>query len=159
MTRKIHWVVVHCSDSDIPTHDNIDTVRQWHTLPKMPLEIAKKIHEGLLPKTEAHKYGNGWTDIGYHYFISKDGAVHTGRSEDTIGSHVRGHNSGSLGICLSGRNEFTKEQFVALEALLKDICLRHELFKQDILGHRDLDPHKACPNFDIHGLISSWSWH
>lgn len=156
--RKIHWIVVHCSDSDIASHDNIETVRNWHTLPKMPKEIADKIRKKELPKTEAFKYGNGWNDIGYHYFISKDGSIHLGRPEDKIGSHVAGHNSGSLGVCLSGRKAFTAQQFTALEKLLKDICKRHELTKQDILAHHDLDANKTCPNFDVHEVVSKWSW-
>jgi N-acetylmuramoyl-L-alanine amidase len=132
---KIHWVVVHCSDSDVPAHDNIEVIRGWH------------------------KNERNFSDIGYHYFIDKSGAVYIGRSEDKIGAHVKGHNSGSLGICLSGRHDFTTKQFESLERLLKDICKRHELTKQDILGHRDLDGGKTCPNFDVHALISKWNWH
>jgi N-acetylmuramoyl-L-alanine amidase len=135
MSRKIHWVVVHCSDSDIPEHDNIQTIRKWHVDER------------------------GWKDIGYHYFIDKRGDVYPGRSEDTTGAHVRGHNSGSLGICLSGRELFTSDQFHSLEKLLKDICERHNLEKKDILGHCDLDAGKSCPNFDIHSLVSSFNWH
>lgn len=134
MSRKIHWVIVHCSDSDIPAHDNVETIREWH-------------HE------------RGFSDIGYHYFIDKSGAVYPGRSEDAIGAHVKGHNSGSLGICLSGRREFTADQFGALELLCLDITQRHELDKKDILGHCDLDGGKTCPNFDLHKLVSSWEWH
>ena len=134
MSRKIHWIVVHCSDSDIKAHDNIETIREWH-------------HE------------RGFSDVGYHYLITKDGAVHPGRSESVIGAHVKGHNSGSLGICLSGRRDFTAEQFRALELLCLDITQRHELDKKDILGHSDLDGGKTCPNFDLHKLVSSWEWH
>lgn len=125
---------MHCSDSDILAHDNIETIREWH-------------HE------------RGFSDVGYHYFINKTGAVLSGRTEDTIGAHVRGHNSGSIGICLSGRHEFTREQFIALEALVKDVCKRHDLGKQDILAHHDLDAGKTCPNFDVHEVVSGWAWH
>ena len=159
MSRKIHWVVIHCSDSDIKAHDNIETIRGWH------------VNE------------RNFSDIGYHYFIDKSGAVHSGRSEDTVGAHVKGHNSGSLGICLSGRGNTeierklikaekdpkkkeklikihpTREQETALELLCLDITQRHELDKKDILGHCDLDGGKTCPNFDLHKLVSSWEWH
>jgi len=133
--RVIDLIVVHCSDSDIPAHDNIETVREWHVKER------------------------GWRDIGYHYFISKDGILHPGRAEETAGAHVSGHNSRSIGICLSGRTGFTREQFESLEKLLKDICNRYALEKKDILAHNDLDPMKSCPNFDLHKLIASWDWH
>jgi N-acetylmuramoyl-L-alanine amidase len=133
--RSIKLVVVHCSDSDIKAHDNIETIRGWHVKER------------------------GFSDVGYHYFISKDGKVHSGRPEETVGAHAVRHNSGSIGVCLSGRREFTAEQFGALEILLKDICFRYALGKQDIVAHNDLDPSKTCPNFDVHKLISSWEWH
>jgi N-acetylmuramoyl-L-alanine amidase len=157
--RKIFKVLIHCSDSDVKSHDNIETIKDWHTLPKMPSDITQRIKDGKLPKSEAYKYGNGWKDIGYHYFIDKTGGVFPGRSEDIAGAHVRGHNSGSIGICLSGRREFTDEQFRALELLCLDITQRYDLEKKDILAHNDLDANKTCPNFDLHKLISSWKWH
>lgn len=157
--RTIHWIVVHCSDSDIDSHDNIETIRKWHTLPKMPVDVAKRIKDGKLPPSEAFKYGRGWTDIGYHYFINKKGDVFPGRSESIKGSHVAGHNDGSLGICLSGRTGFTANQFRSLEALLKKLCQAHSLEKKDVLGHRDLNGGKTCPNFDVHELTSKYNWH
>jgi len=133
--RKINWIVLHCSASDVPAHDNIETIRSWH---------VKERH---------------FSDIGYHYFISKDGVVHTGRPEEKVGAHVRGHNSGSIGICLSGSRGFTADQFRSLEGLLKDLCKKYELEKQDILAHHDLDANKTCPNFDVHELVSKYNWH
>ena len=131
--RLINLVVCHCSDSDIPAHDNIDTIRKWH-------------HE------------RGWKDIGYHYFINKAGDVFPGRPEEDIGAHVKGHNSRSIGICLSGRNKFTDEQFRSLERICLDIVKRYGLSKLDILAHHDLDALKTCPNFDLAALVASWEW-
>jgi hypothetical protein len=152
--RKIDLVVVHCSDSDVPAHDNIETVRKWHTLPKMPESVKKDIASGKLPKSETYKYGNGWSDIGYQYFIDKSGVVHRGRSEATVGAHVSGHNARSIGVCVSGRERFTDAQFRALKELLKDICTRHKLdIKTQVKGHRDLQPAKTCPNFEIKDVL------
>jgi N-acetylmuramoyl-L-alanine amidase len=133
--RDINLIVVHCSDSDIPAHDNIETVRRWHVEER------------------------GWSDIGYHFFITKDGNVHVGRSEDTVGAHVAGHNRRSIGICLSGQHLFTDNQFRSLEGLLKHLCEKYKIEKKDILAHHDLQPAKTCPNFDLHKLLSSWDWH
>lgn len=143
MKRDINLIVVHCSDSDNPKHDNIATVRQWHT------ERGFIGPDGLKGTHD---------DIGYHYFITKDGTVHTGRPEHRIGAHVGGFNKRSLGVCLSGRKQFTSDQFQALEKLLKDLCKKYDLEKKDIVEHNDLQPAKTCPNFDLHKLLSSWNW-
>lgn len=50
---------------------------------------------------------NGWSGFGYHYFVRKDGRIFKGRPDDTIGSHAKGYNSTSLGICFEG--DFEKE--------------------------------------------------
>jgi N-acetylmuramoyl-L-alanine amidase len=133
--RKINLIVIHCSDSDIPSHDNIETIRKWHVQER------------------------GWSDVGYHHFIRKNGDICRGRSEATPGAHVSGHNSRSIGVCLSGRKSFTDDQFRALEKLCKELCKKYGLEKSDILGHRDLQSGKTCPNFDVHAMISKWEWH
>lgn len=158
IVRVINLIVVHCSDSDVPSHDNIETIRGWHTLPKIPKKVSEKIAHGELPISEAYKYGNGWKNIGYHYFIDKAGNVHSGRPEEEVGAHVKGYNSRSIGICLSGKREFTDEQFRSLERLCLDLCKRYGLSKLDVLAHNDLDSLKTCPNFDLLKLLSSWKW-
>lgn len=54
-----------------------------------------------------HK-NNGWSGIGYHLFIRKDGSLYQGRPLDTIGAHTLAQNEDSIGICLEGR--LTKEK-------------------------------------------------
>lgn len=142
--RKINLIVVHCSDSDIKAHDNIETVRSWHT------------ERGFIGPDGVEGTHD---DIGYHYFITKNGDVHTGRPEDSVGAHVAGHNSRSIGVCLSGRKLFTDDQFRSLEKLLKELCKKYSLAKTDILEHNDLDKGKTCPNFDLHSKLASWDWH
>ena len=133
--RKINCIIVHCSDSDIPDHDNIETIRNWHVKER------------------------NFSDVGYHYFIQKNGTVEPGREEHRVGAHCQGSNSNSIGICLSGKNEFTKDQFKSLELLLIEICGKYDLEKKDILGHCDLNKGKSCPNFDLHGWLSGLPWH
>lgn len=134
--RKVNLIVVHCSDSDIPTHDNPETIRQWH--------LAR-----------------GFKNIGYHAFIDKAGKIHECRAEDSPGAHVKNHNKFSIGVCLSGRakEKFTSVQFEALEKWCKENCEQYGLEKKDIVGHTDLDKNKSCPNFDLHALLASWGWH
>ncbi len=45
---------------------------------------------------------NGWTGIGYHFFVRKDGRVYRGRPINSVGVHVYGKNSRSVGICAEG---------------------------------------------------------
>lgn len=123
MARKIDLVVVHCSDSP----NNLDSVD------------AETIHHWHLER--------GFTGIGYHYVIRRDGTVESGRPEYWEGAHVYGHNSGSLGICLIGRDEFTEPQWFALNQLVTDLV--HRLGELNFVGHCELDPKKTCPNFDV----------
>lgn len=57
-----------------------------------------------------HKYhqDNGWAGIGYHYVVKKDGTIYTGRPDNTVGTHSKGANSNSIGICFEGDYEKTE---------------------------------------------------
>jgi len=122
---KINKIIVHCSDSDIAAHDNIETIYQWHVIE------------------------NGWSDVGYHYFIQSSGNLQKGRDNTRPGAHVRGHNQDSIGICLHGKNNFTEAQFVSLRNLIQGMLRDFNLTIFDVYGHRDFDNHKTCPNFDV----------
>lgn len=99
----------------------------------------------------------GWLGIGYHFVICTDGTIQEGRPLDTIGSHVKGHNSESVGICLiggvnkAGKAEcnYTKEQMDSLKELLDYLRWFYD-DKVEVLGHRDFEGvSKACPCFDV----------
>ena len=94
----------------------------------------------------------GWDGIGYHKVITRSGKVENGRPEYWIGAHVKGKNHISLGVCLIGRDNFTKNQFKSLEHVLKKWKKLYPNAK--IVGHRDTGKtKKTCPNFDV----ISWS--
>lgn len=121
--RQINIIVVHESASP-RRGDSAATINDWHI-------------------------ENGWEGIGYHYVIDDNGEVEPGRPEYWVGAHVRGHNTGSLGICLLGQDgDFTGEQMHTLYRLLLELRRRHPTIV-DICGHRDLDPKKTCPGFDV----------
>lgn len=143
MKRTIRKVFIHCSDSDIKAHDNIETIRQWHT------------EKGF---TGPDGVSDTLDDIGYHYFLPKSGKTFIGRKEDEIGAGVKGHNKDALHICLGGRNDFSTQQFNYLEILLIDICGRHSLNKSSIFAHYEMDSGKTCPNFDVKKWLSSLKW-
>jgi N-acetylmuramoyl-L-alanine amidase len=115
-------VVIHCSASPQGRGDDAATIHGWH------LE-------------------RGWSGIGYHWVILEDGTRQAGRPEYWMGSHAKGHNTGSVGICLIGNENFTDEQYSELVALLREI--KAENPAAVILGHYELNPGKSCPNFGV----------
>lgn len=131
--RKINWIIVHQSASNNPKHDNIEIIKEWHVL------------------------GRGFADVGYHWFINKAGEVFKGREEAKVGAHTKGHNSDSVGICLSGEGEKTPAQLIALDNLLFNVCTRYNLGKVSVLGHFDLAP-TECPGFDLSAWLETLSW-
>lgn len=49
--------------------------------------------------------GNGWTGIGYHFYVRKDGSIYRGRPIDTVGAQCSNYNSISIGVCFEGNYE------------------------------------------------------
>lgn len=98
----------------------------------------------------------GYLSLGYHYVICRNGTVEDGRHPEEVGAHAKGYNATSIGVCLVGgvteknvkkvENNFTPEQMEALKALLTNLKLQYP--DAAIIGHRDVNPHKACPSFD-----------
>lgn len=101
-----------------------------------------------------HIHHRGFRDIGYHFYITRDGEIHPGRPIEAVGAHCRNHNAHSIGICYEGglnaegkpKDTRTLEQRGALLALLRE--LRARFPKALIVGHHDLNPMKGCPCFD-----------
>lgn len=130
--RRIDLIVVHCSSSDNPSHDDISVIKQWH-------------------------FDRGFKDVGYHYYIKKSGELQKGRDEGVIGAHVKGHNKYTIGICLGGLDNFKQEQRNTLKELCIDLLKKYNLTKDKIVPHSLLDKHgKTCPNFDVRGVVNSW---
>ena len=102
----------------------------------------------------------GWKGCGYHYVIPTDGTVEVGRNEAEVGAHCRNHNRHSIGVCYIGglsadgkpEDTRTEAQRTALRKLLE--ALHRKYPRALIVGHRDLDPQKACPCFDAAGEYS-----
>jgi hypothetical protein len=127
--RTVNEIILHHSDSDVEAHDDIRIIRKWHVEER------------------------GWRDVGYHYFIRKDGTIQRGRSLDQIGAHCAGHNRASIGICLSGGDKFTVRQFCSLYDLLNN--LYREFGKIRTVGHNAYSD-KACPNFDVEDFLTRY---
>lgn len=92
-----------------------------------------------------HK-ANGWTGIGYHYFVRKDGTIYRGRPEWATGAHAQGKNHESIGICAEGNYD---EEYImpdaqkdSIQELLRDIKLRYP--NTTVKGHRNVGA-TSCP--------------
>lgn len=127
--RKITEVIVHCSATPEGNDFTVADIRRWHLQ-------------------------RGFSDIGYHWCVYRDGSINKGRDESIIGAHCTSHNSHSIGVCYIGglasdnktpKDTRTPEQKTALLKLLKELKGRYPT--ATIRSHRDFAP-KACPSFD-----------
>lgn len=67
-----------------------------------------------------HK-GNGWSGIGYHFFVRKDGSIYEGRPLWAVGAHASGKNNESIGVCAEGDYSVEKEMPKAQKEAIKQI--------------------------------------
>lgn len=135
--HPVREIVIHCAATRpdwmdrLPLADKVAEIRAWHQ-------------------------ANGWSDIGYHWVIDREGAVQAGRRETVVGAHVVGHNSGTIGICLLGgfgaaasdrfADHFTAAQDTALRQMISAIQMRARI--ERITGHNQYAA-KACPGFSV----------
>jgi N-acetyl-anhydromuramyl-L-alanine amidase AmpD len=138
--RKIDTIIIHCSATKPSQNVPIETIKKWHVEER------------------------GWSDIGYHYYITRDGVLHQGRPIERPGAHAKGHNKTSIGICYEGgldedgnpEDNRTKEQIYTIVSLIKGLKSDYEAEK--IIGHRDLPRvSKACPSFDVATFIKDFN--
>ena len=82
---------------------------------------------------------NGWSGIGYHYFIRKDGSVYRGRPDGAIGAHCQGSNTNTLGVCFEGnymKETMPTAQYNAGIDLIKYLIGKYG--NLPIYGHKEL---------------------
>ena len=128
--RTITLIIIHCSAVRPDQTSSAAQIDTWHR--------QRGFHLG----------------IGYHYVIRRDGTIEPGRPEWMIGAHCQNHNAHSIGVCYEGglnargqpEDTRTAEQKSALRQLLENLHRRYP--RALIVGHHDLNPHKACPCID-----------
>jgi N-acetylmuramoyl-L-alanine amidase len=104
----------------------------------------------------------GWKGQGYHYIIEPSGMLRQLTPDDKIANGVRGYNKHSIhisyigGIDSKGKpfNNMTLAQNETMRALVDALKVQHP--DAEVLGHRDLNPHKACPSFDVKSWMDSF---
>lgn len=131
LRKRTDFIVIHCSATGPNADIGRAEIDQWHK-------------------------ARGWTGIGYHYVIRRDGTVESGRKENSVGAHAQGVNSTSIGICLVGGVNakghpdvnYTPAQWDALDTLVSD--LKYNYLNAQVIGHRDVPgTKKDCPCFDV----------
>lgn len=128
--RAVTKVYIHCSASDDPESDNVESIRAWH-------------------------YARGFNDIGYHYYINHYGYVADGRDLERIPAAQRGHNTGSIAICLGGLTNFSETQFDTLRDMA--VSIRDAYLNQGVQitfhGHNEVNKNKDCPVFPYREVL------
>ena len=95
----------------------------------------------------------GFIDVGYHYYIRKDGTTTQHRRLNEVGAHCRPFNRCSIGICYEGgldakgkpKDTRTLKQRASLIGLLLD--LHRQFPKAVIRGHNEMPgaSPRECP--------------
>jgi hypothetical protein len=98
-----------------------------------------------------HVLGRGYSDVGYNFFIGRDGRIYEGRrarryargeihsGEDgakngVIGGHALAHNAGSCGIALLGNFEHARPTRAAVISLIRLLAWEAQRHRIDPLG-------------------------
>ena len=130
LLKVVKYLVVHCTATRLSQRVSVEDIDRWHK-------------------------AQGWSGIGYHWYVDRDGHIFPGRSEREAGAHVIGYNHCSIGICYEGgldeqgnsADTRTPAQKAALLFIIK--YLKQSYPNAIVLGHRDFPGvHKDCPCFD-----------
>lgn len=142
-SRKVNELILHCTATKEGRDYSVADIKNWHTMP-------------------TSKGGRGWSDIGYHYVIYRDGSIHIGRDINTVGAHCTNHNTGSIGIVYVGgcppdttnkaKDTRTPQQKASLKRLVLQLMNMYNISKSHVRGHHEYDPSKPCPSFPVSEL-------
>ncbi len=128
--RTIDKIIIHCAATPEAKDFTVKDIDRWHR-------------------------ERGFSMIGYHYVIYRDGSVHEGRPLAMQGAHTIGQNTTSIGICYiggvekDGRTPKDTRTFAQKEALAKLVERLQIVYPEvTVHGHNEF-ANKACPSFDV----------
>ena len=88
---------------------------------------------------------NGWSGMGYHFLVRKDGSIYRGRPEEKVGAHAYGSNYNSIGICFEGNymeEDMPAEQIKAGQELVAYLKNKYNI--TTVQKHKDVCA-TSCP--------------
>ena len=108
---------------------------------------------------DASHRARGWSCIGYHYVIRKDGTIEEGRPHWLVGAHAYGDNGHTIGVHVCGNFEEacpTEAQVESTAMLLAHLCRLYGLpmDRRTIVGHRELMS-TACPGRNLYEMMDT----
>lgn len=138
LDRPVDRVFIHCSASDkeVDGEELVALITDWH---------------------RARKF-NG---IGYHFVGDKTGAILAGRDLELIPAAQKGHNAGTIAICVHGLvfpDNWTKS---AQAGSLINLCASISTAYSGLMafwGHNEVNSNKTCPVFDHAALLGLDRW-
>ena len=119
--KKKELIIMHCSATKPSTNYTVDRLGRDHAA------------RGFAPP------------YGYHFYYTKDGVEHVGRTTDREGAHAKGFNH-NIGICYegglneNGEQEDTRTPAQKAAIAKRILLLREEFGPLPVVGHRDLSP-------------------
>jgi hypothetical protein len=85
-----------------------------------------------------HVKSNGWNDIGYNFLVDRYGTIYEGRAggidRNVVGAHIRGFNTGAVGVAVIGTFSSSPAPAAAEVALEKVLAWRLDLAHVDPLS-------------------------
>lgn len=153
--------------------DGVAGPKTWTALGMAPASAGRRVDEIIVHYTATPRdedfsveqirqthLARGFSDIGYHYVIYRDGSIHVGRAEAKAGAHCTGHNTRSIGVCYVGGCPSRKQRkdwmdvgldtrTAAQKASLIRLIggLKKKYPGATVHGHREF-ANKPCPGFD-----------
>lgn len=144
-------IIVHCSDS---AWGDEFVINKWHKERKF-----KTVNVGGVEMSIGYNAVilNGFLRNSRDYIRSFDGALASGRyvdldmdiEADEKMAHALGHNSTTIGICIIGKDKFTRMQIIRARLYITERMRIHGLNPEDVLGHYEVNDGKTCPNIDM----------
>lgn len=132
-SRSLEEIIWHCAATPEGKDFTVADVRSWHKQ-------------------------RGWSDIGYHYVVYRDGCIMLGRPVGQVGAHCADHgkNQGTIGCCYIGgvsadgktaKDTRTLAQRTSMLWLTQQLIAKHRTIRR-VTGHNQYAS-KACPSFDV----------
>lgn len=97
-----------------------------------------------------HVKGRGWSDVGYHFLIKRNGVVQRGRPLSKKGAHTYGHNH-NIGVCYVGTKSPTKQQIASMQFLKNELLVTQGINVYGWRCHHEFSD-TLCPGFTVEQL-------